>query len=247
MCSAGMRRRGPGFTLVELLVVIAIVAVLASILLPVLAHVKKRTMVMKARQEIQALVAAIKAYEGDYNRHPCSPAAEKVSAGRDFTFGTSGVGLSGSGSPIENGLGYETNNSEVVTILLAADRGANLNHARNTRKTRYLEARMVSGRTAGVSLEDYVARDPWGGPYFITFDMNDDGRCLDAYYRRALVSERQVGDNVGFYGLSRAQAGDNFEVSGSVMIWSAGLDQSYNPQEKANTGVNKDNVLSWGN
>jgi len=229
------------------LVVIAIIGVLAGILLPVLAQVKKRTMVASARREMNELAMAIKLYEGDYSRYPCSPAAEKVSAGRDFTFGTAGAGLSGSGSPIENGLGYETNNSEVVTILLAADRGANLNHARNIRKTRYWEARMVSGRTAGVSLEDYVARDPWGGPYFISFDMNDDGRCMDAYYRRVSVSERQVGDNVGFYGLSRMQAGDNFEASGSVMIWSAGPDQKYNPQEKANTGVNKDNVLSWAN
>lgn len=247
MCSAGIKRGRRGFSLVELLVVIAIIGVLAGILLPVLAHVKKRAAIMKARQEMQGLVVAIRIYEGDYSRYPCSAAAEKASASRDFTFGTAGIGLSPGGSPIETGLGYEANNSEVVTILLAVDRGANLNHARNTRKTHYWEARMVSGPTAGVSMADYVSRDPWGSPYFITFDMNADNRCLDAYYRRASVSERQAGDNIGFYGLSRSQPGDNFEVSGSVMIWSAGPDRSYNPQEKANTNVNKDNVLSWAN
>lgn len=247
MCSAGIRRGRRGFSLVELLVVIAIIGVLAGILLPVLAYVKKRALIMKARQEMQGLAVAIKLYEGDYSRYPCSAAAEKVSANRDFTFGTAGIGISAAGNPIENGLPYEANNSEVVMILLAVDRGANLNHARNTRKTRYWDPRMVSGPTGGVSMADYIARDPWGSPYFITFDMNEDHRCLDAYYRKASVSERQAGDNIGFHGLSRAQPGDNFEASGSVIIWSAGPDRSYNPQEKANSGLNKDNVLSWAN
>ena len=247
MCWAKVKRGTRGFSLVELLVVIAIVAVLAGILLPVLARVKTKMRVANARREMQGLIMAINDYARDYSRQPCSPAAEKVSTNQDLTFAIHAGGLMPGGSPIENGLGYEANNSEIVTILLGVDRAPNANHVRNPRKARYWEAKMVTGPNAGVSTEDYVARDPWGTPYIITLDMNDDNRCRDAFYRRASVTERKVNDNVGFFGLSRAQAGDNFEVSGTAMIWSLGPDRSYNSQEKANTDLNRDNVLSWAN
>jgi prepilin-type N-terminal cleavage/methylation domain-containing protein len=236
-----------GFTLVELLLVIGIIAVLAGILLPVLAGMKTRAKVNYARRDMQGLVVAINLYEGDYSRYPCSKEAEKVGANQDFTFGTWSIALSPGGSPVETRLGYETNNAELVMILLGVDQGANSRHARNPRKTRYWDPKIVSTPTAGVSTEDYLARDPWGCPYIVTVDMNDDNKCLDAYYRRASVSERQASDNNGFYGLSRTQPGDNFEANGRVMIWSAGPDRSYNPQEKANAGFNRDNVLSWSN
>jgi hypothetical protein len=39
--------------------------------------------------------------------------------------------------------------------------------------------------------------------------------------------------------------GDHFYYHGKVMVWSAGPDKTYDPTVKANTGANKDNVLSW--
>jgi len=74
------------------------------------------------------LAMAIKLYEGAYNRYPSSVAAEKASANTDFTFGTRGIMLSPGGSPVETGLAYETNNSELVVILLGVNWAANPNH-----------------------------------------------------------------------------------------------------------------------
>src|SRR6185503_12856407 len=74
------RSRPGGFTLIELLVVIAIIAILAGILLPTLANVKTKAKVANARTEMAGLIAAIKSYEGDYNRYPASQAAEQLAS-----------------------------------------------------------------------------------------------------------------------------------------------------------------------
>lgn len=234
-----------GFTLIELLVVIGIIAVLAAILLPVLSVVRTKAKVGAARREMQQLTVAIQLYQGDYNHYPTSPAAAKAGANTDFTYGTTGINLALAGTPIITGLGYETNNSELVTILMAIDQGGNRNHARNPRRTRYWDPKLASGPMWGVSMDDYIARDPWGSPYIVTVDLNDDNKCLDPLYRRASVSERQAGDNGGLNGLFRMQPGDNFECNGPVMIWSAGPDATYAGDQKANAGPNRNNVLSW--
>ena len=124
------------------------------------------------------------------------------------------------------------------------NRGANANYARNPRKTPYYSPKQVSGPMPGLSAEDFVMRDPFGNPYMITLDMNDDNKCRDAFYEKAGVSQRAPGDNVGFYGLSRANPGASFEVPGSVMIWTFGPDKKAG-NVKANEDPNKDNILSW--
>ena len=247
------RSRPGGFTLVELLVVIAIIAILAGILLPTLANVKTRAKVASARSEMMGLVAAIKAYEGDYNRNPASPQVEQAAASGDFTFGTKNANAPASGdvvNPPHPPPVYDANNSEIVLILLDIDQGPannpNANHLRNPRKVKYWNPKMVSNDAGGVSASDYVARDPWGMPYIITVDMNDDNKCVDAFYSTK-VSERVSGDPAGYYGLTSPGVNKPFELNGPVMIWSFGPDRNYDPASKANAGANKDNVLSWSN
>jgi prepilin-type N-terminal cleavage/methylation domain-containing protein len=248
-----------GFTIVELLVVIGIIGILAGIILPVLANVKTKGKIAYARSEMGGLSAAVKAYEGDYNRYPASLDAEKAAANTDFTFGTKGITLAPPSTvnvlnpnPPVN---YDANNSELVLILMdindtdpstTGDQGVNANHGRNPRKNKYWNAKMVSSDLGGgVSLGDYVARDPWGNPYIVTVDLNDDNKCLDAIYRNDAVSRRAAGDNVGFFGLSTRGGANSFELNGPVMIWSFGPDKSCSDAMKANEGVNRDNVLSW--
>lgn len=250
------RSRSAGFTLVELLVVIAIIAILAGILLPTLGAVKTRAKVANARTEMQGLAASIKSYEGDYNRYPASPAAEQAASAAtppsDFTFANAGT-TAPIGAPtltpfpIPSGTKYDANNSEVVLLLLDIDQGINANHVRNPRKQKYWNPKMVSTDAGGVSTADYVTRDPWGSPYVITVDMNDDNKCVDSIYGQANVSRRPAGGNVGFHGLSRPNDTAPFELNGPVMIWSPGPDKGYDANSRANAGLNKDNVLSWSN
>jgi prepilin-type N-terminal cleavage/methylation domain-containing protein len=136
-------RTASAFTLVELLVVISIIAILAALLLPVLASVKKKAQVKKAQIEASGIAQAIHTYEAEYSKFPVSSAAMKAATDvpapngpEDFTYGTAGVICVGPGgpNPVGNGFstpsgGYQpvttpntgntqTNNAEVMAVLL---------------------------------------------------------------------------------------------------------------------------------
>jgi prepilin-type N-terminal cleavage/methylation domain-containing protein len=64
------RRSSSGFTLLELLIVVAIIAVLATLILGGLASARRRTQVAVAKNNIEALKAALVAYESDTGRFP---------------------------------------------------------------------------------------------------------------------------------------------------------------------------------
>jgi prepilin-type N-terminal cleavage/methylation domain-containing protein len=192
---------------------------------------------------------------------------------QDFTFGTYGVkdgngnpftfkNQSGTVEPVEandnmvqpfpNG---QTNNSQIMAILLDMETfpntgvpTVNFQHVKNPQRTKFLQAKMVSSVTeAGVG-PDLVYRDPWGSPYIITLDLNNDEKARDSFYRRQKVSQATAGSQAGLNGLvnySSGTAPDNFEFNGPVMVWSAGPDKMIDPNVPANQGVNSDNVLSW--
>ncbi|MEP6663971.1 MAG: hypothetical protein ABJC04_09935, partial [Verrucomicrobiota bacterium] len=93
--------------------------------------------------------------------------------------------------------------------------------------------------------DDLVFRDPFGNPYIITIDFDYDGKCMDGFYRREMVSLQNL--NQGYYGTYRPSTTpvDSFEVNTPVMIWSLGPDGKVDATKKANVDVNKDNILSW--
>ena len=227
--------RPQAFTLVEMLVVIAIIGILAGILLPVLGGMKTRAKVAQAKMEMVNLAAAIKAYEAEYHRFPSSVDVERKDTGKlDFTFGTIGLAplpLITTGRGKGPSADYEANNSEVMYILLN-----HINQAppalqaqiknRNPRNLALFDAKMVSGDQPGISSDDHVFRDPWGNPYIISVDLNDDNECTDGYYCKF--------PGPGFVGTAAP-----YRFSGSLMIWSFG------PDKKFGTGFDKDNVLSW--
>jgi prepilin-type N-terminal cleavage/methylation domain-containing protein len=264
MISSAKRYRG--FTLIELLVVIAIIGVLASMLLPVVGKAKQKGQIVKARTEISDLAGAIKSYESTYGRWPASKDvreavgdAQEVSP--DFTYGTAfrgGYWKNKRGQVIQvDTMGVnqnnQRNNSEIVAILkdLETFRNGqmtpNTGHTLNPQKTSFLDAREVDGlQTPGIG-PDGVYRDPWGNPYIITIDLNYDKQCRDGLYRYDSVSaNRKAGGTQGFNGHFRAKGANTYEVRQEVMVWSLGPDGVASAQVPADTGVNKDNILSWG-
>jgi hypothetical protein len=154
-------------------------------------------------------------------------------------------------------------NSDVIAILMdltnfpGGGMTVNTNYQKNPQRTVFLNPRMTSNpKMPGVG-PDLVYRDPWGNPYVISMDLNYDDQCQDAFYCLSAVSGPPLpatpNSNPGFNGLVNVDTAkpDGYQFHGKVMVWSAGPDKMLDPNVanastvRANTGVNKDNVLSW--
>jgi type II secretory pathway pseudopilin PulG len=233
-------RRYASFTIVELLTVISIIAILAAMLLPALSAAKIHAQKTQARLQISGIVTAIQNYDSAYSRFPVSSGVQSIAGGGEFTYGGA---LFAPWTPLISA-NYLTNNSEVIAILMditnypdGSGPTANNGHVKNPQQTVFLSANMVSDTNLPGVGPDLVYRDPWKNPYVITMDLDEDNQCEDAVYSLSAVS------GGGLNGLIQQSGG--YVYHGNVMVWSAGPDKQIDPTKAANTGVNKDNILSW--
>ncbi len=105
-------------------------------------------------------------------------------------------------------------------------------------------------REGGYLEQKKIPLDPWGNPYIITIDLNNDEKARDAFYRQIAVSADLTDGNTpkrGLNGLLPKLVGTEtyYEANNAVMVWSAGPDKMVDPAQPANAGVNRDNILSW--
>jgi hypothetical protein len=202
---------------------------------------------------MQAIVGAINAYYSAHNAMPFPFAGVRAN---DFTFGDGALDPYGTDGPTLDTPGVPFNdtrdNSSLIAILMNRGATTNLGNIvarRNPQKTVFLQAQSASDpkypNSPGVGL-DGVYRDPWGMPYMISLDMNNDNRVRDGLYSEradaAAVGLTQIDANPGKY-----------ELVGRVMVWSMGPDKTYDkgqlampdPSLPAAQRVNRDNILSW--
>ena len=186
----------------------------------------------------------------------------------DFTYGGVFKLPDGSTATIGTVVGASIRtNSEVVGILMNLTNfpnglmTENTNYQKNPQQTIFLNAKMSGydptvpdpNPPGGVD-NTGVYRDPWGNPYVISLDLNYDELCRDQLYSSNVISGP---NNPGLNGLVSPTAttstpgkGD-FQYHGKVMVWSAGPDGKIDVaaqtsgQGSANSGANKDNVISW--
>ena len=182
-------KESEAFTRRDLLALIVFVVVLAGMLWPMQHGPKINAKKMIARSEEFGLVAAIEQYYAEYSRLPASSNALAAAGTNDFTFGTVSETPAGSGrlSPLTvdtpGETVYQNYNSEVISILrddnFWPEAARVKSHIYNTKQRVYFDARAAPDTNSPGIGPDDVFRDPWGSPYIITLDLNQDHRCYD--------------------------------------------------------------------
>jgi prepilin-type N-terminal cleavage/methylation domain-containing protein len=227
MMSAG-RKVEKAFTLTELLIVIGIIAIIAILagVEPPMPGSKTTAKKHIAQSEESSLVAAINQYYVVYGHLPASSNAVTAAGTNDFTFGTVSRTPVGSGrlsSITVDTIGentYQNYNSEVITILRDDNFWPEVNkgtqHIYNPQQTLFFGAKAAPDTNSPGIGPDDVFRDPWGNPYIITLDLNQDHKCYDATLD-------------GLHKLENPKPTGPLMVPGEAILWSFGPSKTIKP------------------
>ena len=241
--------KSAGFTLVEILTVVAIIAILISILVPVLARQKINAKAKLARLDCYTIAQAIDSYQMKYiGKNPIGKNlglySGGVTLGGDITFG---------GKTLN-----QPSNADIMIILSAlgelGGNQVNKGHVRNPGKRDYLKAKLTNSKDKPGMGPDGIYRDPFNNPYVITIDNNGDNKCWDYLYANKQVSG-PGGEEIGAHGLIKESRDhdsnpDTPDIEGyvkraKVMVWSAGPDREVSDTDRATAGKNQDNIVGF--
>lgn len=188
MKSTSNKVSSTGFTLIELLVVIAIIATLATISVPMLGKAKEKARNLSAKNDCMNIQVAIKAYYTEYNRFPASGNSE----------------------------GPFNSDAQIMDVLMASDSAKK----ENPRGINFMDNPKIakSAKDQGWYEPLRQLNDPWGKPYEIYFDGDDNGEMnIPAQYQKKF--------------------GDGGAIKKQILVCSGGKDGK---QETA-----EDNITSW--
>jgi len=141
--------RFAAFTLIELLVVISIIAVLAALAFPAVNGAINSARKAQARNDVQQIVAAVKAFKAEYGKFPTDDINALDSDLNDH---------------------YYDSNRDVIQALLGK------NETLNPKKIVFLEARESGKGKSGLKSGSDEFVDPWGKGYIIKMDTNYNGK-----------------------------------------------------------------------
>lgn len=160
-----LRSRAKAFTLIELLIVISIIAILAGLAFPAVNGAINSARKAQARNDVQQIVAAVKAFQSEYGRMP--------------TTESPGTDPNNEWSDTYN----QSDNDSIMRILMAAESGSS---GLNSKNIVFLSAKTTKNKKGGVDLTDYVFYDPWGTPYAVKLDNSYSGKI--EYYNGGTVN-----------------------------------------------------------
>lgn len=139
------------FTLIELLVVITIIAILASLAFPAVQGALDSGKKAQARNDLQQLVMAVKAYQLEYGKLPTVDGAEEFSG----------------------------DNDKLMNVLRGtANAGSQLQM--NPRKIAFIEPKIAKGPKGGIG-PDGKFYDPWGKEYKVKMDGDYNNELANFY------------------------------------------------------------------
>ena len=150
------RAVGYGFSLVELLVVISIIGLLAGLSAVVIPKAMESGKKAKAKGDLTAIVAAVKAYKQEYGQWPTIEGIDADSS-TEFTawYGPSKYSRDG-----------ETRGPLLIRILSGENiSGGKWPREMNPKNIRFLEGAQSDG----------TFLDPWGTQYCVKMDVNESG------------------------------------------------------------------------
>jgi len=181
------RGLGPAFSLVELLVVISIIGLLAGLSSVAIPRAMEAGKKAKAKGDLTAIVAAVKAYKQEYGQWPVAK-SKMDSASDEFS--------SWYGPPTA-----ESEGKDLMRILSGDRTVQKEGQTMNPKGVRLLEGPDSQG----------IFRDPWGTQYSVKMDTNDSGGL--EYYGTGNVENLRVSVIAVSLGKNKTQEDPNKKVT----------------------------------